>query len=107
MAKITDFVTLNNPVRKYRLKEPAIVEARQFTADEAWECLINDKPFWGQFSVTGEWNKERREVSQATVQVRDEVGATYWRIGDYVVRDDQKYYGMAKEIFEAKYELLK
>lgn len=106
MAKITSFITVNNPVRKYRLKEPVIVEARQFTADEAWECLTKGQLFWGQFRVSGEFSDTPREVISANFSVHHPEGIIYWTLGDYVVRGDGEYYGVKKEIFEAKYELV-
>lgn len=92
---------------KFR-KKPAVIEAVQFTADEAKRCLFEtdyEKKLFCGLGVSGSYNKERDAVYDAYVMINTLEGDMRLKVGDWLITGVAgEQYPCKPDIFAATYE---
>jgi len=89
---------------KFR-KKPVVIEAVQFTSDCAFLCLIGGREAPFGLVVSGDYNRERREVYRAWISIPTLEGVMRAEVGDWIIRGVKgELYPCKPDIFAATYE---
>lgn len=86
-------------------KKPVVIEAIQFTEDQAIRCLIDREPAPFGLSVSGDFHPADRTVSRAWISIGTLEGTMRADIGDWIIKGVQgELYPCKPDIFAATYE---
>lgn len=89
---------------KFR-KKPVVIEAVQLTPTVALQSLLEEAPGPFGLFVSGDFNRERREVSRAWVSIDTLEGVMRADLNDWIIRGVKgELYPCKPDIFEATYE---
>lgn len=89
---------------KYRTK-PVVIEAMRLTEDDCWASWLEDKDFFGKFSVLGDYHGGNRTIFRAYISIDTHEGRMRAELGDWIIKDAKGEYVPCKnDIFEATYE---
>lgn len=89
---------------KYR-KKPVLIEAAQLTPTAALHALMGEAPGPFGLLVSGDFNRERREVSRAWVSIETLEGVMRADLNDWIIRGVKgEIYPCKPDIFETTYE---
>jgi hypothetical protein len=91
-------------VSKFR-KKPVVIEAVQFTAELALECLNADKPVVGDLRVSGTWHPGDQKLYSVYVAIPTLEGTMHANLNDWIITGVKgEHYPCKPDIFAATYE---